>query len=254
MVNDASVQLAEACMADITIMFVVVAPAPCGRCRGQRCSARYTPADQLDNLVWQDLCAVPTHPEMMKFSLERSHGRHWAPQELQTQLELLKKASQQLERQQERLLKVYLADVVKLSEFERKRSELSRKQEALRIQSTQLQSKAVQRIEPSQIADSIELFCAKIRLVLEQSDFAQKRQLIEWLIDRVIVSNNNVGIRYVVPTHPDHPHIPFCQSRSDYRNPPIPIIKQYFQSVALTAVQFPLDCLNGNTDPPKSVV
>ncbi|MGZ6347887.1 MAG: recombinase family protein [Anaerolineales bacterium] len=185
--------------------------------QGQRCTARYTPADQLDDLVWQDLCAVLTQPDLMAYALERAHGGHWAPQELQAQMDLLKKASQQLERQQERLLEAYLADVIKLPELERKRSELSRKQEALRIQSAQLQSKAVQRIELSQIADSIEMFCAKIRPVLEQADFAQKRQLIEWLVDRVIVSDNDVEIRYVVPIQPEEPHIPFCQLRSDYR-------------------------------------
>ena len=185
---------------------------------GQRCTARYIPADQLDDLVWQDLCAVITHPEMIAYALERAHGGHWAPQELQAQLDLLKKASQQIERQQERLLEAYLADVIKLPELERKRGELSRKQEALKIQTTQLQSKTVQRIELSQITDSIETFCAKIKPTLEQANFDQKRQLIEWLIDRVIVSDNDVEIRYVVPTQPEGTHIPFCQLRSDYRD------------------------------------
>ena len=184
---------------------------------GQRFTARYIPADQQDDLVWQDLCAVITHPEMIAYALERAHGGHWAPQELQAQLDLLKKARQQIERQQERLLEAYLADVIKLPELERKRSELSRKLEALKIQTTQLQSKTVQRIELSQITDSIETFCAKIKPTLEQANFDQKRQLIEWLIDRVIVSDNDVEIQYVVPTQPEGPHIHFCQLHSDYR-------------------------------------
>jgi site-specific DNA recombinase len=184
---------------------------------GQRCIARYIPADQLDDLVWQDLCTVLTHPEMIAYALERAHGGHWAPQELQAQMELLKKASQQIERQQERLLEAYLADVIKLPELERKRGELSRKLDALKIQVAQLQSKTVQRIELSQITDSIETFCAKIIPTLEQTNFDQKRQLIEWLIDRVIVSDNDVEIRYVVPTQPEGSRIPFCQLHSDYR-------------------------------------
>jgi site-specific DNA recombinase len=39
---------------------------------------------------------------------------------------------------------------------------------------------------------------------------------VELLIDRVIVSDEEVEIRYVVPTSPEGPHQPFCQLRTDY--------------------------------------
>ena len=185
--------------------------------QGERCIARYAPADQLDELVWQDLCQVLTHPEIMAYALERAHGGHWLPQELQAQVEALQKASQQIERQQERLLEAYLADIIKMSELERKRKELANKQEAIRIQITQLQTQVDQRKELNQVADSIETFCAQIRPILAQADFTQKRQLIELLIDRVIISNENVEIHYVIPTHPEGPHVPFYHLRTDYR-------------------------------------
>jgi site-specific DNA recombinase len=186
--------------------------------QGERCIARYAPADQLDALVWQDLCSVLTNPEMIAYALERAHGGHWLPQELQAQVKALQKASQQLERQQERLLEAYLADIVKLPELERKRDELGRKQEALRLQITQLQTQVDHRMELSKVADSIETFCAQVRPVLHQADFVQKRQLVELLIDRVIISDENVEIRYVIPTHSEGPHVPFCHLRTDYRN------------------------------------
>jgi site-specific DNA recombinase len=186
--------------------------------QGQRCTARYIPANQLDELVWQDLCIVLTSPEVISYALERAHGGHWLPQELQAQIGALNKASKQLDRHQERLLEAYLAEVIQLPELERKRSELARKQEAIQIQLVQLQTKATQTIQLAQIADSIEAFCAKIRPVLQQAKFDQKRQLIELLVDRVIVSNGDVEIRYVIPTQPEGPHVPFSQLRSDYRN------------------------------------
>ena len=186
--------------------------------QGHRCTARYAPADQLDQLVWQDLCSVLTHPEMIAYALERAHGVHWLPQELQAQVESFQKASRQLELQQERLLEAYLADIVKLPELERKRNELARKQEVLRLQLIQLQTQVDQRLEISKVAETIEVFCAQIRPVLDQADFNQKRQLVELLIDCVVVSDENVEIRYVIPTHPEGPHLPFCHLRTDYRN------------------------------------
>jgi site-specific DNA recombinase len=136
---------------------------------------------------------------------------------LQSQLEALNKASKQIERQQERLLDAYIANIIQLPEFERKRKELIQKQEALHKQDNQLQAQSTQIITLAQVADSIETFCAKIRPTLDQASFEQKRQLVELLIDRVIVLDGDVEIRYVIPTQPDGPHIPFCQLRADYR-------------------------------------
>ena len=176
------------------------------------------PARQLDELVWQDLCAVLMDPEFVRHALERAHGGHWLPQELQAQLEALTKATQQLERYQERLLEAYLAKIIELPEFERKRKEISQKRDALQKQSLQLQATATQRIALSQVADSIEIFCAKIRPALEQADFEKKRQLVEFLIDRVVVTNGDVEIHYVIPTQPEGPYIPFSHLCLNYRN------------------------------------
>jgi hypothetical protein len=52
---------------------------------------------------------------------------------------------------------------------------------------------------------------------LAQCTFAQKRQLVELLIDRVIVDHDQVEIRYVVPTGPQGETVPFCHLRLDYQ-------------------------------------
>jgi hypothetical protein len=47
--------------------------------------------------------------------------------------------------------------------------------------------------------------------------------LVELLIDRVVVVNEEVEIRYVIPTSPRGEHHRFCQLRTDYLvslNPP----------------------------------
>jgi len=54
---------------------------------------------------------------------------------------------------------------------------------------------------------------------LADANFEQKRRLVELLIDRVIVNDEEVEIRYVVPTSPEGPHQPFCHLRTDYLLP-----------------------------------
>ena len=51
--------------------------------QGRRCTARYIPAGQLDELVWADLCALLTDPAQVTHALPRAKGGAWLPQELQ---------------------------------------------------------------------------------------------------------------------------------------------------------------------------
>jgi site-specific DNA recombinase len=129
----------------------------------------------------------------------------------------LNQAEKLLKHQQGRLLEAYLANVINLEEFERKRSELTQKETAIATQRFQLEMTAVERVELGSVASSIEAFCASVRPILEQATFAQRRQLVELLIDRVVVTENRVEIRYVIPTKTDGPQIPFCHLRTNYR-------------------------------------
>ena len=42
--------------------------------KAEKCPSRFSPAQQLDDLVWRDLCAVVTHPDQIAYALERAHG------------------------------------------------------------------------------------------------------------------------------------------------------------------------------------
>jgi site-specific DNA recombinase len=184
---------------------------------GQRCAARYIPAEQLDELVWSDLCAVLSDPEQMADALARAQAGAWLPQELQARQANVRQAIAGLERQQERLLAAYLGEILDLAEFERKRGELQQKQAGLRVQHDQLAALAQQRLELGKVAESIEAFSCQVRSGLDRANFSQKRMLVELLLDQIIVTDEEVEIRYVVPTSANGARQPFCQLRLDYR-------------------------------------
>jgi site-specific DNA recombinase len=188
--------------------------------QGERCTARYIPAGQLDELVWADLCALLTDPAQVTRALARAQGGAWLPQELQARQATIGQALGQLERQQQRLLDAYLAEVIALAELERKRQDLDRRRETLLAQQRQLDAAARQKLELGAVAHGIEAFCQAVRAGLATATFAQRRQLAELLIDRVIVTDDQVEIRYVLPTSPDGPHRPFCQLRKDHLDSP----------------------------------
>ena len=84
--------------------------------RMEKCPARFTPAHQLDALVWQDLCAVLTHPDSITQALEQARDGQWLPQQLQARRAQLQRAQARLQSQVERLTDAYLNQVLPLEE------------------------------------------------------------------------------------------------------------------------------------------
>jgi site-specific DNA recombinase len=183
---------------------------------GERCTSRYAPARVLDDLVWQDLCRVLREPALITHELQRAQMGEWLPQALQARRQTLRDVLAQLERQQARLLDLYLAEVIERDEFERKRKEVAQTQHGLTQQLRQLDAQAQQHVDVAALAQDIEAFCRRTQLTLDSLTFAQRRQLVELLIDRVIVNDSQVEIRYVVPTGPKGETTPFCHLRLDY--------------------------------------
>lgn len=188
--------------------------------KAEKCASRFSPSQQLDDLVWRDLCNVLTHPDQIAAALERAQGGHWLPQELQARREQLRQAQSRLSQQIDRLTEAYLSEVIPLAEYQRRRQDLEQKQQALASQADQLSRQVDQQKELVGLTGAITDFCTRIQTGLDNATFEQKRQLVELLIDRVIVANGDVEIRYVIPTSPSSEHVRFCHLRSDYFTTP----------------------------------
>ncbi len=190
--------------------------------RATPCPARYIPAHQLDELVWQDVCTVLQQPAILREALERAHGGHWLPQNLQARRDNLRKAGASLRQQLERLTDAYLRSVIPLDEYERRRHDLEQKEGALADQAQQLAAEADRQREVAGLVGSIEAFCTRVCASLATASFEQKRELVVLLIDRVIVTDGDVEIRYVVPTTQASEHVHFSHLRKDYFHHPAP--------------------------------
>jgi len=183
---------------------------------GERCPARYIPARALEELVWRDLCEVLSAPEMIAHAMERARGGHWLPQELQARRANLRRGRTALAQQIERLTEAYLAGVLPLAEYERRRRDVEARLTALDRQEHDLAHDAQRHDETAQLAAHAEAFCQRVREGLAEADFDRKRALLELLVDRVIVTDGEVEIRYALPTGPDGERHPFWRLRTDH--------------------------------------
>ncbi|MBV9579330.1 MAG: recombinase family protein, partial [Chloroflexi bacterium] len=104
-----------------------------------------------------------------------------------------------------------------LAEYERRRRDANTRLLALDRQEHDLARDAERQGATAGLAVHAEAFCRRVREGLADADFDRKRALLELLVDRVIVSDGAVEIRYVVPTGPDGEREPFWRLRTDYR-------------------------------------
>ncbi|MFL5657387.1 MAG: hypothetical protein ACJ8CB_24800 [Ktedonobacteraceae bacterium] len=129
-----------------------------------------------------------------------------------------------MEGQLQRLTDAYLAKVLELDEYKRRRQEVEQRLQALAGQVRQLEASVECHHEVAGLVNSIQAFCQRVQQGLAEATFEQKWQLVELLIDRVVVTEEEVGIRYVIPTSSRSEHICFCHLHLDYFDcPALPI-------------------------------
>jgi len=155
-------------------------------------------------------------PEIIEQALQRAQSGEWLPQELQARRAQVRKARTSLEGQLERLTEAYMAAVLPLAEDKRRRQDLEQRLEALDNQARQIEASVHQQMELASLTSSMTEFCQRVSGGLSQATFEQKRQLVELLIDRVVVTMEDVEIRYVIPTSSHSEHIRFCHLLTDY--------------------------------------
>jgi site-specific DNA recombinase len=135
--------------------------------RDEKCSARSIPVEPLDALVWQDVCEMLTHPEKIADTLYRAQGGQWLPQELQARRENLRKARVSLEQQMERLTDAYLANVLQLEEYKRRKLELEQRLSVIAEQKRQLEANVGHHDQLAGMVQSIEAFCQRVQQGLD---------------------------------------------------------------------------------------
>jgi site-specific DNA recombinase len=184
--------------------------------RSRCCPARFIPATQLDELVWADLCAVLQHPELVAQALERAHSGAWVPGELRRRQASLRSVRASVARQRQRLLEAYLAEVIDLACFQRQDRGLAGREADLLAREREVAAEGERLVQVSAIAQSTTQVLNGLRVGLGQASFEQRRQLVELLIDRVVVTDGQVEIRYVIPTTDHSTKTRFCHLRTDY--------------------------------------
>jgi site-specific DNA recombinase len=210
------------------------------RCRGRDCTltAREAPCpraevngEALDHAVWEHVRGLLGDPQRLlaqfqDFALaadQEATREAAAEHKLRARLESLARADQ-------RLLDAYQADVISLEELTERRGQLTEQRRALDQQIEMARALCQSRIKVQAVATDLAAFCTRLHRRLDEASFADKQAILQLVIERIIVHEDRLEIRHVIPLRnppPGRPDTPAENGRlrSDrLRDPSLPRI------------------------------
>jgi site-specific DNA recombinase len=168
---------------------------------GERiCQNTQVRTDLLDLAVWQEVCALLTHPER----LAEEYRRRLQPETRtkRTPLATIEGQISKLRQGVARLIDSYAESLIDKSEFEPRITRLRQRLARLEEQRQALADEAALDGELQLIIGRLEDFATKLHDGLETADWASKRDLIRALVKRVEVAHTEVNVVFRIDPYP----------------------------------------------------
>ncbi len=151
------------------------------------CSLR---ADVVESLIWQALADLLRDPQQIQTAWEALLAEQMAsPSELQH----WQQRQAILQKQRQRLLDAYQAEVISLPE-------LIERQNPLEVELRQLEKWLAQTSPTTPLEISLQSFTQRIEQALTSSDIQTKQEVLRLLIERIVVSDDALTVEHIIPT------------------------------------------------------
>jgi site-specific DNA recombinase len=165
-----------------------------------KCHAKLVRADRLDTLVWHALEQLLHQPSV----IPQLH-QTWAEATqhnlagLEAQQAQLLQRRQRIERQEQRLLDAYQAEILNLQELQARRQKLAAELHQIAQESRQLAHTRQQSIHWQHVMDNTATFRQLLGENLAQLSFEERQAIAQCLLSQVIVTGEAVDIHFVLP-------------------------------------------------------
>jgi site-specific DNA recombinase len=150
--------------------------------------------DELDAVVWQEVCQLLEQPER----LEQEYRQRLTPAHQDTQATAIQTQLAKTRRGIARLIDSYTDGLIDKAEFEPRITRLRQRLQQLEEQLEHLNALSQQEPELRLILSRLEMFAAKVKEGLLQADFQTRRDLIRTLVQRVEVDVQQIRVVFRV--------------------------------------------------------
>ena len=166
-----------------------------------RCSQRRVRAEALDQFVWAEVRRHLVDPTTLTRGYMQAgvDGERLDEDALSVRLRHVERRKRELDKEETRLLDVYQAGLVDLTQFTRRHNILQEKRHSLEQEQHMLVTQQAMDGNQRTIADSLETFSRHIRARMRQLTFHQKQTLVRMIVDKVTVRDHHVAIYFKIP-------------------------------------------------------
>jgi site-specific DNA recombinase len=164
------------------------------------CPRHMVKAEELESAVWthvRQLLADPSQllAQFQQFATASSEGTDRERAETRQ----LDQRIERLNREEQRLVDAYQAAIISLAELADRRQQIERRRHVLVEQRDQQRRLRHERAQAEEVLASVTAFCARIHGRLETVTFTEKQEILQLLIERIIVGEDTLEIRHVIP-------------------------------------------------------
>ena len=160
---------------------------------GQRvCENKQVRTDKLDEAVWNDVCELLRHPNLLR----KEYERRLAVPERSGATRPIKKQAEHTQRAVSRLIDAYADGVLERDEFEPRLERARKRLSALQTKLNTLQSQTREQAALRDALECLDSFSEAISTNLDQADWETRREILRTLIDRIVVEPSKVRIVY----------------------------------------------------------
>ena len=153
----------------------------------------------VESLVWNAVAELLKNPKLISqaWNGDETHSTaHGEKERLEDRLRAVK-------RQHERLLDLYQNEQLEKPSYLERKQRLQEEQKNIQARLLQFEREAQSEQIKQELIDDFDQFCQRIRENLANPSFDVQQEVIRLLIDHVVVGENEIVIKHIVPTDDD---------------------------------------------------
>ena len=169
--------------------------------RDRACRCTQTPAklEELDAAVWGHVQALLEDPATLAARFEELARHAEASDDGRAAVSRWEAQLQRLDREERRLVDAYQAGVLELAELKTRREQIQGRRQILITQRDQEHRLNGERRAAMTVWSDLKAFCQRVRSRLDEATLAERQRILQLLIERVIVGEDSLEIRHVIP-------------------------------------------------------
>ena len=166
------------------------------------CEGRSVGAAKVETMVWEHVRALLSNSELLRTRYEEGHGDPVLDTREEQERERLQRKLTAVEREVQRLIDAYQAGVIELAELQTRRQRAEEHGQVLRERLQEIEQQHMERTKELRLVQGLEEFCTSMHHALQNPEYEIKQKVLQLVVDRIVVDEQQLTIRHVVPTGP----------------------------------------------------